>query len=151
MLAAGFRSRKVRDRTQGKSKPEDLEAERRNDASSKNKKLAVCMDVPASKVEYHTEDELPRVRVFGKQKDVCLPSLQLRISNVPFGGLGVFAKEKIKKGDWITEYGGEVIGCNEARRRRANGEDTHIRSIGRENLCIDSRVRGKWNWDYYVR
>ena len=67
-----------------------------------------------------------------------------------FGGLGVYAKERIEKGAWITEYGGEVIGCKEARQRRASRQDTHIRSIGRENLCIDSRLRGEWNLDYYV-
>ncbi|EKX35628.1 hypothetical protein GUITHDRAFT_118228 [Guillardia theta CCMP2712] len=128
LAAAGFRARKVRDRARGKSKREDLEVEEEHNVSSK--KLILGIDVPCSVVEYHTEDKLHRPRVFGKNKNVRLPALQLRRSNIPFGGLGVFAKERIEKGAWITEYGGEVI--------------------GRENLCIDSRLRGKWNLDYYV-
>lgn len=46
------------------------------------------------------------------------------------GGLGVFAKERILKNTWLTEYGGEIIDVQEAKRRRSRGEDTHIRSAG---------------------
>ena len=81
LAAAGFRARKVRDRARGKSKRDELEVEEQHDVSSK--KSAVCIDVPCSYVEYHTEDKLPRLRVFGKNKNVRLPALQLRLSRVP--------------------------------------------------------------------
>jgi len=40
---------------------------------------------------------------------------------VPHGGLGVFAVKDIKKGTWLSEYGGEMIDFQEARRRRGYG------------------------------
>jgi SET domain-containing protein len=64
--------------------------------------------------------------------------LQVRPSSIVNGGLGVFAVNHIKKGTWLTEYGGEIIDVEEARMRRDYGNDTHIRSCGRE--CLYGRM-----------
>jgi SET domain-containing protein len=57
---------------------------------------------------------------------------QVRPSAIANGGLGVFAVKHIKKGTWLTEYGGEIIDVEEALIRRRVGDDTHIRSYGIE-------------------
>jgi len=52
---------------------------------------------------------------------LVLPPLEVRPSSIPHGGLGVFAVKDIKKGTWLTEYGGEIIDVEEARQRRDCG------------------------------
>ncbi len=37
------------------------------------------------------------------------PSVELRESSIPGGGLGIFAKTFIKKFTWLAEYEGEII------------------------------------------
>ena len=88
--------------------------------------------------------QVTRDRKIGK-RPVTLPHLEVKQSLVPFGGLGVFAQEDLPRGAWVTEYGGEVIDYELASQRRANGQDTHIRSlgIGRGAVCLDSRIRGE--------
>jgi hypothetical protein len=106
--------------------------------------------VKRSSTEMHTSDKKPRGRKICKRA-VVFPELILKRSLIPKGGKGVFAEEHIKCGQWVTEYGGEII-CNEiAGKRRTDGEDTHIRSAGFMDQCIDSRARGKWSFDYYTR
>jgi hypothetical protein len=85
------------------------------------------------------------------RRQVTLPELVVKHSEIPQGGLGVFAKNTIKRGDWVTEYGGEVIDSKTALQRRIHDEDTHIRSAGFQDQCIDSRLRGVWDYDYYER
>lgn len=51
----------------------------------------------------------------------------------------------------MTEYGGEVVEVEVARNRRTDGDDTHIRSCGYNDICLDSRVRDLWTLDYYRR
>jgi len=57
----------------------------------------------------------------GKPGLLVLPPLEVRPSSIPHGGLGVFAVKDIKKGTWLTEYGGEIIDVEEARQRRDYG------------------------------
>jgi hypothetical protein len=61
-----------------------------------------------------------------------LPTLEVRPSTIPHGGLGVFAVNEIKKGMWLTEYGGEIIDVEEARQRR---------DLGYAISCIKPRTR----------
>ena len=52
-------------------------------------------------------------------KQIVFPPFMLQESIT--GGIGVFAMVDIKKGTWLTEYGGEVISKDEASRRREMG------------------------------
>ena len=52
----------------------------------------------------------------------------------------MFAMKDIKKGTWLTEYGGEIIDVEEARLRRECGDDTHIRSCGAMDRSVLARV-----------
>jgi hypothetical protein len=106
--------------------------------------------VKTSSTELHTHEKKSRNRRI-RRRNVILPELEVKQSLVPEGGRGVFAKEYIKSGQWVTEYGGEVVGNEIAGQRRLAGDDTHIRSAGFMDLCIDSRVRDSWQFDYYTR
>ncbi len=106
--------------------------------------------VKKSTTELHTCEKRARDRRI-RRRAVALPELVLKSSLVPEGGLGVFAQEYIKCGQWVTEYGGEVISNDVAGQRRRDKEDTHIRSAGFMDQCIDSRIRGEWSSDYYTR
>lgn len=106
--------------------------------------------VKKSTTELHTCDKRARDRRI-RRRTIALPELVIKKSLVPEGGRGVFAEENIKCGQWVTEYGGEVISNDAAGQRRRNGEDTHIRSAGFMDQCIDSRIRGEWSFDYYTR
>ena len=83
--------------------------------------LTVCAhfalsDFPASIACVNTQ------RSIGAKRGMLqLPPLDVRPSFVPHGGLGVFAVKDIKKGTWLSEYGGEVIDVEEARHRRGYG------------------------------
>lgn len=61
---------------------------------------------------------------------------QVRPSAIANGGLGVFAVKHIKRGTWLTEYGGEIIDVEEALLRRRRGDDTHIRSYGIKTIYM---------------
>lgn len=106
--------------------------------------------VRKSTTELHTAAKRARDRRI-RRRTVVLPELMLKSSLVPEGGLGVFAQDYIKCGQWVTEYGGEIIGNDIAGQRRRDGEDTHIRSVGYMDQCIDSRIREYWSFDYYTR
>lgn len=54
-------------------------------------------------------------RLVGK---IEMPNLEIR--ETPGKGRGVFAKEKMQRGQFICEYSGELIGLNEARKRMEN-------------------------------
>eukprot|EP00961_Rhodomonas_salina_P121436 1634543-Rhodomonas_salina.1 len=58
-------------------------------------------------------------------KPVWLNELFVAPSKLPGGGLGVFTRNKVKKGAALTVYGGELIGRDEAKARRAGNKDTH--------------------------
>jgi hypothetical protein len=107
-------------------------------------------EVAASRLEQHTREGPPRRRRI-RRRPAELPALALRRSAVPGGGWGVFARGAIRRGAWVTEYGGEAIGRAAAAARRGRGEDTHMRALGFKDLCLDSRVRGAWDLGYYTR
>eukprot|EP00961_Rhodomonas_salina_P296648 3936531-Rhodomonas_salina.1 len=67
-------------------------------------------------------------------------------------GLGLFnwTGRDIQAGEWLTEYGGETIGENEAAERKEAGNHTHILSLGFKNICLDGRCRGLFSMDYYT-
>lgn len=60
-------------------------------------------------------------------------------SKLLHAGRGLFADKAFYKNDLITEYGGEVIDADEAKRRRAKGVASHIRSLVPMHVCIDGR------------
>jgi hypothetical protein len=60
-------------------------------------------------------------------------------SKLLYAGRGLFADKDFCKNDLITEYGGEVIDADEAKRRRAKGAASHIRSLVPLHVCIDGR------------
>ena len=105
--------------------------------------------IPESSTELHGQTKIVRDRKICR-RDVKFPELIMQQSQIPQGGFGVFAKTLIKRGQWVTEYGGEIIDNVTAGLRRDNGEDTHIRSAGFKDQCIDSRVRDVWGFEYYV-
>ena len=77
---------------------------------------------------------------------------------------------------WVTEYGGEVLqmgnacimrevrvcgpqspespcvhhSCAHTHMQVDPGADSHIISTGCRDICLDSRVRDKWDMDYYT-
>lgn len=63
--------------------------------------------------------------------------LRVGKSTIQGAGRGLFADEGLKKSDLICEYNGVVITFEEAKRRRAEGKATHIRSLLPMQLCID--------------
>lgn len=67
--------------------------------------------------------------------------LETRTSNIPGAGLGLFTTTSINRGTMITEYQGEVIGHEEACKRRSRSEATHIRVALTHMLYIDG-LRG---------
>lgn len=78
-----------------------------------------------------------------------LPPLELKPSPIPNAGLGVFARTAIRRGEFVTEYSGELIDWNVASARRSNGIDTHIIGVGQFIDAIDSRVTAKLSLNYY--
>lgn len=76
-----------------------------------------------------------------RKKWHTFPPLHLKASNVVDGGAGVFARQKIKRNDYVCEYFGSVLHRNEALKLRDDEEDTHIRTLGRlEELGLDGRL-----------
>jgi len=71
-------------------------------------------------------------RIFFKSKmrDIILPECKYSQSLIPEAGNGLHAMKPFKKGDWISEYGGEELDIPEAKRRKLNHESSHIRGIG---------------------
>ncbi len=63
--------------------------------------------------------------------------VEVRKSKLSNAGRGLFATERFEDGDWITEYGGEVIDHAECLRRRERKMDTHIRSLSPLHSAID--------------
>jgi SET domain-containing protein len=61
-------------------------------------------------------------------------------SKLPGAGCGLFADRDFCKNERITEFCGEVIDADEAKHRRAKGEDTHIRSLVPMYVCVDGRL-----------
>ena len=60
--------------------------------------------------------------------------VEVKESQIPDAGLGLFVEVKFYKGDLITEYDGAVISREEALVLRDRGLDTHVRSINRDFL-----------------
>lgn len=65
--------------------------------------------------------------------------IEIRESKLPNAGRGAFTTRSFKKGDYITEYGGEVISSDEANLRRIAGKASHIRSLTPMHTAIDGR------------
>src|SRR3982751_2845777 len=71
--------------------------------------------------------------------------IAIRESKLPNAGRGAFTTRAFKKGDYITEYGGEVISSDEANVRRGAGHASHIRSISPMHTAIDGRAIPAWD------
>ena len=71
------------------------------------------------------------------RKDETHSGLKIKRSN---SGLGLFAVESIKKGEFVIEYTGEVISNKEANRRGGKylfetNKDRYIDGKGRKNIA----------------
>ena len=76
-----------------------------------------------------------------KMKNLTLPECEFKISGIPNAGNGVYATQDFQKGKIVGEYGGEVISAREAKRRRASGDDSHIRSVGTDWTTVPNRLQ----------
>ena len=63
--------------------------------------------------------------------------LQIRKSQLPGAGKGLFTDKALAKDTKIIEYRGEIIGYNEYRRRTRREEDHYLFFV-RQDLCIDA-------------
>jgi len=110
--------------------------------------------VPQSSIEqYFVEDEVNRtgkgvissrprmVRETMTMKNLTLPECEFKISGIPNAGNGVHATQDFKTGEIVGEYGGEVITAVEVKRRRASGDDSHIRSVGTDWTTVPNRLQ----------
>lgn len=61
-------------------------------------------------------------------------------STIPGAGRGLFAAQDFQRGDTITEYDGEVIDIQEAKRRKQRGLASHIRTLASNQMAIDGRL-----------
>jgi len=75
-----------------------------------------------------------------KRRVVTLPSLVIKESTISGGGLGVFTAVPLKKGDIVTEYGGEPLSYAEALALRKKKEDTHVICVEYSQSSLDGRV-----------
>lgn len=75
---------------------------------------------------------------------------ELRESLLSNAGLGLFATRDIRKGDVVTEYGGEVVDHAYATLLLRTKQDSHLRCIVPMFQALDGRVRGStFTLDYY--
>jgi len=93
--------------------------------------------IPASSEEWlfnpdqKTFLKRPRKILFqSKMRTVTLPRCKYGKSKIPRAGNGLHSMAPFKKGQWISEYGGELLAIPEAKRRKVLKESSHIRGIG---------------------
>jgi SET domain-containing protein len=74
-------------------------------------------------------------------------------SLIPGAGMGLFAMRDIRKGEVVTEYGGEVVDIKRAKELMAAGEDTHLLTVVSQHEALDGRVRPEagFTLEYYYR
>jgi hypothetical protein len=70
-----------------------------------------------------------------------LPTLEVKDSKIPLAGRGLFARQRIAKGDLVAEYGGRLVYRAEAEQLRASGQDTHLRAVTLGVQALDGRVQ----------
>ena len=63
--------------------------------------------------------------------------VDVRSSTIKAAGRGLFASRRFGVGELITEYGGAVISCAEAKKRRDAGKASHIRTLDSMHTAID--------------
>jgi hypothetical protein len=95
------------------------------------------------------------VQVRGK----TLKPLFLGPSQIPEAGNGLFCSENIKKGELITEYGGEVLSADFVRNRIPEHCRTHLKATGLSGSpVLDGSIHYSWmhegkvffDLDYYL-
>lgn len=74
--------------------------------------------------------------------------LEVKASTLKHAGNGCFTTKTFKKGEYVTEYDGQRIGWEDAKRRRRLGIDAYIRTlyfgwIYIDGLCDPEAVKGK--------
>ena len=79
----------------------------------------------------------------GAAEALRFPQLLVFISI--FGGWGVYTREDITEGDWLTEYDGHVIDQHEYNRMIVENQVTHIKTLSGMNKHLDDRLVVLWN------
>lgn len=85
-----------------------------------------------------------------KRTSIRLPKVKVDQSSVLDAGMGLFVLEDIRKGSFVTEYGGPIIYFKEARSLQEDEKDTHLRSIIPLFSCYDGRVTSEYPLTWYV-
>ena len=73
----------------------------------------------------------------GYNSSVIDNGVEIKRSNIPNAGLGLFASKKFSKGDTVTEYDGVIIDRNTAMQLREDRKDTHIVALTVQHSAID--------------
>ena len=60
-------------------------------------------------------------------------------------GFGLFCKNALFTGTWLTEYSGEYLSHDDAKVRMAAGTDTHIRTVITNFIVIDGSFHGQFD------
>jgi hypothetical protein len=63
-------------------------------------------------------------------------------------GMGLFALEPIKKGTFITEYGGEILSHEDAAELHSC-DKTHLLPMYQNGPVFDGRIHGEYTYDFY--
>jgi intein/homing endonuclease len=66
--------------------------------------------------------------------------VEVRDSQIPRAGRGLYAQRKFDKGEWITRYGGKMISKEEADAIRKNDptRTSHMRALDHNNFILDA-------------
>lgn len=81
--------------------------------------------------------QMPAKRSKKNSSAVIGNGVELRPSQIPNAGVGLFATRNFERNELITEYEGEQIDWKEAQRRRDQGRDSHIKSLAYGYVAID--------------
>lgn len=84
-------------------------------------------------------------------KKVTLPPVMIAESEITNGGYGLFVSAKVRKGNFIAEFGGLIVDHKTATRLLEEGRDTHLRSLYPLVNCLDGRVTKELPITWYAR
>ena len=73
----------------------------------------------------------------GRNSSTVGNGVEVRLSNIPNAGFGLFTTKNFKKGDTITEYDGKIIDRRTALQLRSEHKDTHLVALTTQHSAID--------------